>query len=337
MTKVCKNCGTEFSGNYCNNCGQKAKTGRLTFRSVIDNWAYGLMNCDTGILFTCKALFTRPGYMLADYIRGKRVIYFQPFPMLFITAGVYGLISQIFLPVKEIEITPIAVEASFWERFFQLLVNWTRTSMSFIAIITLPVFAWTARYTFYTPYFHPFRPSYRKSISDWFYGHLTFLKKRKAYTPVTSDYRFISTYTARIKCLDRQQKYPYNFTEYIFIFAYIACQRLIIALFIGLPLTLYMYADPSQVETELLQSNKENWTETSLYLLYFAVIVWDIKQLFGMNLLKAFWKTFLLILYGALVSFLLTLLLAGIIVGILYILGTFFNLIPESFVKEILN
>lgn len=139
MAKICKNCGTEFSGNYCNNCGQKAKVGRLTFRSVIDNWAYGLTNCDTGILYTCKELFTRPGHMLADYIRGKRVIYFQPFPMLFITAGLYGLISQIFLPEKEIEVAPIATELTFWGRFFQLLAHWASTSMSLVAIATLPI------------------------------------------------------------------------------------------------------------------------------------------------------------------------------------------------------
>lgn len=336
MAKICKNCGTEFSGNYCNNCGQKAKVGRLTFRSVIDNWAYGLTNCDTGILYTCKELFTRSGHMVADYIRGKRVIYFQPFPMLFITAGLYGLISQIFLPEKEIEVAPIATELTFWGRFFQLLAYWASTSMSFVAIATLPIFAWAARYTFYTPYFHPFRPSYKKSISDWFYCHLVSLKIKKNYTPVLSDYWFISTYIDRMKCLAKLQKYPYNFTEYIFIFAYIACQRLIIALFIGIPLTLYMSADQPQVKTDLLQIDKEGGAGISLYLLYFAVMVWDIKQLFRLRFLKAFWKTFLLLLYGALIMLLLTLLLSGIIIGIIYILGTF-GFIPMELVKDILN
>lgn len=330
MTTVCKNCGSEYSGNYCNNCGQKAKVGRLTFRSVIDNWMYGLTNCDTGILFTCKELFTRPGRMMADYIRGKRVIYFQPFPMLFITAGLYGLISQIFVPAKEAEFTFLQNNIGFWERFFEMLFNWAHSSMSFVAIVTLPIFAWAARYTFYIPSFHPFRPSVIKSISNWFYYYLTPFKKTKTYIPILSDYKFISTYTARLKYLNKHHKYSYNFTEYIFIFAYIACQRLIIGLFIGIPLLLFTNID-QWGQDEMLENNN-----TLIYLLYFAVMVWDIQQLFKLNFIKAFWKTLVLLFYWSLLLLLLTLLFAGIVVGIIYVLGSF-HLIPESLMQKVFN
>ena len=29
MSEFCKNCGTEFNGNFCSNCGQPAKLKRI--------------------------------------------------------------------------------------------------------------------------------------------------------------------------------------------------------------------------------------------------------------------------------------------------------------------
>ena len=169
MPHICKNCGARYKGNYCNQCGQRAKVGRLTLRSVIDNWAYGLTNCDRGILFTFKELFIRPGHMLADYVSGKRIIHFQPFPMLFITAGFYGLMSQILLPAKPVEAVQTVTDLTFWERFFNLLEQWIDSSMSLTAIVTLPFFAWASRLAFYTPPFHPYGPGTRKGLSAWMY------------------------------------------------------------------------------------------------------------------------------------------------------------------------
>lgn len=320
METICKNCGNRYEGNYCNQCGQKAKIGKLTLRSVIDNWAYGLTNCDTGILFTYKELFTRPGHMLADYIRGKRVIYFQPFPMLFITAGLYGLLSEILLPSVEKESVPVATIMTFQDRFLHILSGWIHTSMSFTVIITLPVFAWAAQCTFRNPHFHPYIPNTFQLTTAWFYQRL--FRTGKNYFHQLSDYLFTSTYICRNKYLHRK-KYDYNFTEYIFIFAYIACQRLVIGIFLTLPILVFTN-EPKLVG---------GWS-TLVYSIYFFLIVWDFKQLFNLSIWKATKKAILLFLNGLLIILLLLFIMTAIVVLIFYI-GKETGLLSEDTIKNI--
>lgn len=75
---ICKNCGKESNENSCPVCGQKLATARLPLPSMIHNIALGIFNCDQGIWFTIKALFIWPGYMILEYLEGKRVRYFAP-------------------------------------------------------------------------------------------------------------------------------------------------------------------------------------------------------------------------------------------------------------------
>lgn len=320
MQQICKNCGNLYEGNYCNHCGQKAKVGKLTLRSVLDNWAYGLTNCDTGILFTYKELFTRPGHMLYDYIRGKRVIYFQPFPMLFITAGLYGLLTQILVP-QALEETTIKLgdTVTFLERFLKLLTTWIHSSMSFSSIITLPVFAWSAQFTFRNPAYHPFTYYPSQYISAWVYYRLIHTRRYPLQT--FSDYLFTITYSARIKYL-RKKKYHYNFTEYIFIFAYIACQRLVIGVFVVLPILLYTN-----------NSKLSAMWQAGLFFIYFILLIWDFKQLFRLKTGKAIGKVFFMMFCWLIISLLLILLLAFFIVAVTVL----FKYITEGNIKEILE
>jgi rubrerythrin len=92
---ICKNCGKEFVGLYCPICGQEAKTDRLNFSSFIDSLFSGLTNISRGFGFTILNLFSRPGYMLDEFIKGKRIYFTKPFQMLFVLAAVYALLSQI--------------------------------------------------------------------------------------------------------------------------------------------------------------------------------------------------------------------------------------------------
>lgn len=322
MPHICKNCGTQYEGNYCNQCGQRAKVGKLTIRSVIDNLAYGLTNCDRGILFTFKELLFRPGHMLADYISGKRIIHFQPFPMLFITAGLYGLMSQILLPAKPVEAVQTVTDLTFWERFFNLLEQWIDSSMSLIAIITLPFFAWASRMAFYTPPYRPYTTGSRRSLSVWLY-YYTVPKRKCAYYHTLSDYSFIAVYQARYRYRIRK-KYLYNFTEYVFIFAYIACQRLVLGLLIALPIMTYAHV------TKL----GDTGIEEIMYLLYFLITVWDLKQLFQISVWKAFRKTTIMFLYTGLLILLFTIVATSLIVSIIYILGIL-NFLPQEVVDSV--
>ena len=91
----CLNCGNEFEGQFCPECGQKADTGRFTMRFIFENLAAAILGRDGSIWFTLKNLFTRPASMIVDILGGKRKKYFSPFPMLFLVLTLYILITSV--------------------------------------------------------------------------------------------------------------------------------------------------------------------------------------------------------------------------------------------------
>lgn len=91
---ICKNCGDIITVKYCPGCGQKIEK-RLTFTTMVDDTLRGVTNADQGALLTIKELFTRPGYMIAEYIAGRRAIHFRPIPLLILLAGVFTLLNTL--------------------------------------------------------------------------------------------------------------------------------------------------------------------------------------------------------------------------------------------------
>lgn len=53
----CKNCSFSFEGNYCSNCGQTAKTERISFKFLWEDIQHGILHYDKGIVYTVKQLF----------------------------------------------------------------------------------------------------------------------------------------------------------------------------------------------------------------------------------------------------------------------------------------
>lgn len=88
----CLNCGTEFEGKFCPECGQRADTGRFTIKSIFQNLLVAILSIDGGAWITLKSLFTRPGSMVVDILNGKRKRYFSPFPMLFLILALYIMV-----------------------------------------------------------------------------------------------------------------------------------------------------------------------------------------------------------------------------------------------------
>lgn len=86
---VCLNCGTNFVGKFCPNCGQKGNIERLTFREAFDNLLGIFTNFEHGFLHTCLDLCYRPGHMIKDYIQGHRVEYVKPVQLLFLLGTIY--------------------------------------------------------------------------------------------------------------------------------------------------------------------------------------------------------------------------------------------------------
>jgi hypothetical protein len=135
----CKNCSAPLQGAYCHECGQKAATGRLTLRVVMHNLFYGLFHCDRNILYSYYALFTRPGKIMADYIDGRRIRYFNPFTMLVITAGIVGVLNEVLLAKHLPEALPVDVVASTVSRLWHHLQTLLSSNVT-SAILLTPLF-----------------------------------------------------------------------------------------------------------------------------------------------------------------------------------------------------
>jgi len=67
-------------------------------RNVLKNIYEDLFNLEDGFLFTLKELFWRPGYMIRDYLNGKRKPYFKPFQLLFVLGTLYFILSRVIAP-----------------------------------------------------------------------------------------------------------------------------------------------------------------------------------------------------------------------------------------------
>lgn len=79
---ICKNCGTEFEGNFCNHCGQKSTVERLTWKSVWDNILHGIFHVDNTFVKTTRTLVVHPDRLISDYFAGRRKGYMAPIPLL---------------------------------------------------------------------------------------------------------------------------------------------------------------------------------------------------------------------------------------------------------------
>lgn len=162
---ICTNCNMEFEGFYCSNCGQSKDTPRFTYKSVIKNFFGGLTNIDSGFFFTIRELFVRPGYMISDYIGGRRVIYFRPLQMLFVLGAIYVLLGQAIDPVTPQSNEPIIDKETLLEFNDHNLFQWFQDSpfvQSVIGVVknlfssnkaleiacTLPIFALATHWAF---------------------------------------------------------------------------------------------------------------------------------------------------------------------------------------------
>lgn len=89
--RKCSNCGHHYSGRICPQCGQAGTWSRYTWKQAIlnllDIWGLG----NRPMFRTLRELYTRPGYMIRDYLNGRRQFYFPPFKL--VAVAVVLLIS----------------------------------------------------------------------------------------------------------------------------------------------------------------------------------------------------------------------------------------------------
>lgn len=91
----CLCCGNECYDKYCPRCGQVTSTKRLTFGAIVNYILYGMLKVNGGFIFTVRELLVRPWAVIRDYIRGRRVVYMQPFLLLIALSLYYTIFNYI--------------------------------------------------------------------------------------------------------------------------------------------------------------------------------------------------------------------------------------------------
>ena len=181
----CCNCDKDFEGNFCPRCGQKATLGPVSWKSVITGILL-LWGMDSrSMSYTLLQLVFRPGYLINDYISGRRQISFPPVKMLFILAIFYALFRYLIGPPPNAGADPNSdIHVIYWiEKWSEKNVGWA--SLLFASLLILPTwitFRYSPKNTFHTLpqgfFIQVFLASLSMLISivsDYFIHHIAWL------------------------------------------------------------------------------------------------------------------------------------------------------------------
>ena len=85
----CLNCGTTVPDRYCPHCGQENTEPHETFWHMVQHFLYDITHFDSKFFDSMKFLLLKPGFLPAEYIRGKRASYLNPIKKYVFTSAVF--------------------------------------------------------------------------------------------------------------------------------------------------------------------------------------------------------------------------------------------------------
>jgi hypothetical protein len=89
---VCKNCGNQFVGRFCNNCGEKLYSQKDKAISHLFEEGFHFITHFEGTFFTSlKTILGKPGKLSTDFCNGIRKRYFKPLSFFLMLVIVYLL------------------------------------------------------------------------------------------------------------------------------------------------------------------------------------------------------------------------------------------------------
>jgi len=89
---VCKNCGNQFTGKFCNQCGEKVYSANdRSFKHLFEEFFHFFTHFEGNFFNTLKAMFTKPGKVSKDFCAGIRKRYFKPISFFLLLVILYLL------------------------------------------------------------------------------------------------------------------------------------------------------------------------------------------------------------------------------------------------------
>ena len=96
----CLNCGTALSGQYCGNCGQRARSRLISMWELLSDAFGDLFELDSRIWRTLVPLLLRPGKLTYEYLQGRRACFMPPFRTYLVLSILFFLVL-LFNPKEE--------------------------------------------------------------------------------------------------------------------------------------------------------------------------------------------------------------------------------------------
>lgn len=90
--KNCLNCGTTVQGKFCQVCGQENIEPKETFWSMVMHFFGDITHFDGKFFTSLKDLIIKPGFLSAEYVKGRRMSYLNPVRMYVFTSAIFFLI-----------------------------------------------------------------------------------------------------------------------------------------------------------------------------------------------------------------------------------------------------
>lgn len=97
----CLNCGAQLRGQYCEACGQRARSRLISLWELISDAFGDLFEIDSRIWQTLIPLMARPGQLTREYLRGRRARYMPPFRSYFVLSLIFFVVA-FFDPSEEL-------------------------------------------------------------------------------------------------------------------------------------------------------------------------------------------------------------------------------------------
>jgi hypothetical protein len=89
----CLNCGSSLTGQYCGNCGQRARSRLISIWELLRDAFGDLLEIDSKIWQTLVPLAIRPGRLTSDYLRGRRARFMPPFRTYLVLSLLFFLVA----------------------------------------------------------------------------------------------------------------------------------------------------------------------------------------------------------------------------------------------------
>lgn len=102
-SEACLNCGTTLTGQYCGNCGQRARSRLISIWELMQEAFGDLLELDSRLWRTLIPLTVRPGQLTRDYLEGRRARFMPPFRT-YLVLSIFFFLIAFFDPREELGI-----------------------------------------------------------------------------------------------------------------------------------------------------------------------------------------------------------------------------------------